>query len=55
MDRDEFMPFAQEHSVMGIPSFITYNKGEEVSRWVNGDRKTQEEIEAYLEETREKI
>lgn len=55
VDRDEFMPFAQEHSVMGIPSFITYNKGEEVSRWVNGDRKTQEEIEAYLKETREKI
>lgn len=55
VDRDEYMPFAQEHGVMGIPSFITYNNGEEVSRWVNGDRKTQEEIENYFSETREKI
>lgn len=55
VDRDEFMPFAQEHGVMGIPSFITYNQGEEVTRFVSGDRKTQEEIESYLEDTREKI
>lgn len=55
LDRDEFMDFAQEQDVMGIPSFITYNEGKEISRFVSRDRKTQEEIERYLTETREKI
>lgn len=55
VDRDANMDFAQAQGVMGIPSLITYHQGEEVSRFVSRDRKTQEEIENYLIETNEKI
>ena len=35
--------------VFGIPSFVAYNKGEETGRYVNKDRKTQEQIEEFIE------
>ncbi|NLY80617.1 MAG: thiol reductase thioredoxin, partial [Lysinibacillus sp.] len=31
------------------PSFLTYHNGNEVGRFVSRDRKTQEEIEAFID------
>ncbi|MCP8967488.1 thioredoxin family protein [Ectobacillus sp. SYSU M60031] len=48
VDRDQFMELCQELNVFGIPSFVAYSKGEERGRFVNKDRKTQEQIEDFL-------
>lgn len=48
VDRDENIDFCQEMFVMGIPSFIVYVDGKEKDRFVNKDRKTKEEVEAFL-------
>lgn len=49
VDRDKFIDLCGELNVFGIPSFVAYHKGEEVGRFVNKDRKTQEQIESFLE------
>ena len=48
IDRDENIDLCQELMVMGIPSFIVYKNGKEAGRFVNKDRKTKEEVEAFL-------
>jgi thiol-disulfide isomerase/thioredoxin len=48
VDRDEFIDLCGELNVFGIPSFVAYHSGEEAGRFVSKDRKTQEEIEAFL-------
>ena len=55
VDRDDHMEFAQELNVMGIPSFVVYNENELVGDFISADRKTQEEIEAFLTEVNEKL
>lgn len=49
VDRDEFIEVCAESDVFGIPSFIAYEKGTELGRFVNKDRKTKEEIESFLQ------
>lgn len=51
VDRDQFMDLAVSLEVMGIPSFVSYKNGEEISRFVSTLRKTKPEIEAYLNQT----
>lgn len=48
VDRDKFADLCVDLDVIGIPSFIVYHKGEEAGRFVSKDRKTQAEIEAFL-------
>lgn len=48
VDRDEFIDLCQQLDVYGIPSFIAYENGKELGRFVSKDRKTQEEIEAFI-------
>lgn len=48
VDRDQFIDLCGELNVFGIPSFVAYHSGEEAGRFVSKDRKTQEEIEAFL-------
>lgn len=48
VDRDEFIDLCEELSIFGIPSFVAYNDGKEIGRFVNKDRKTKEEIEAFI-------
>lgn len=48
VDRDLYMELAQELHIMGIPSFVAYEDGKEVGRFVNGDRKTKQEIESFI-------
>ncbi|UQS85258.1 thioredoxin family protein [Apilactobacillus apisilvae] len=49
VDRDENIDLAAELSVMGIPSFIAFNNGEEIGRFVNKDRKTKKQVEEFID------
>lgn len=48
VDRDENIDLAAELSVFGIPSFIVYDNGKEIGRFVNKDRKTKQQVEDFL-------
>lgn len=48
VDRDEFIDLCQQVDVFGIPSFIAFENGKELGRFVSKDRKTQEEIESFI-------
>ncbi|GAW98402.1 thioredoxin family protein [Secundilactobacillus mixtipabuli] len=48
VDRDENIDLAVELNVLGIPSFIAYNNGEEIGRFVNKDRKTKQQVEDFI-------
>lgn len=48
VDRDENIDLAVDLNVLGIPSFIAYNNGEEIGRFVNKDRKTKKEVETFI-------
>jgi len=49
VDRDQFIDLCVELNVYGIPSFIAYHEGEEAGRFVSKDRKTQQEIESFID------
>ena len=42
------MDVAVEWNIFGIPSLVVIEDGKELGRLVNKDRKTKEEIEAFL-------
>ena len=48
VDRDENINLAAELNVFGIPSFIVYDNGKEIGRFVNKDRKTKQQVEDFL-------
>ena len=48
VDRDQFIDLCQQLDVYGIPSFIAFENGKELGRFVSKDRKTQEEIEEFI-------
>lgn len=48
VDRDAFMPLAQEWGIFGIPSFVVVENGKEIGRLVNKTRKTKAEITDFL-------
>ncbi len=52
VNRDELMDICVEHDVFGIPSFIVFNEGKELGRFVSKERKSRGEIEAFLNELR---
>lgn len=49
VDRDEYIDLCQQLDVFGIPSFIAFEDGKELGRFVSKDRKTKEEIENFIE------
>lgn len=49
VDRDQFIDLCAENGVFGIPSFIAYDKGVELGRFVSKERKTKEEIESFIQ------
>lgn len=51
LNRDQCMDIAIQYDVMGIPSFICFKDGKEISRFVSTLRKTKEEIETFLKKT----
>lgn len=48
VDRDENIDLAAELNVFGIPSFIVYDNGKEIGRFVNKNRKTKQQVEDFL-------
>jgi thiol-disulfide isomerase/thioredoxin len=49
VDRDEFIDLCIELDIFGIPSFVAFENGHELGRFVSKDRKTQEEIERFVQ------
>ena len=49
VDRDEFIDLCGQLDIFGIPSFIAYNQGNEIGRFVSKDRKTKEEVNEFLQ------
>ncbi|TLS39073.1 thioredoxin family protein [Pseudalkalibacillus caeni] len=49
VDRDEMIDYCQELDIFGIPSFVVFQDGEEVDRFVGKQRKSRQEIESFLE------
>ncbi|WP_027409614.1 thioredoxin family protein [Anoxybacteroides tepidamans] len=49
VDRDQLLEVCQAENVFGIPSFIAYENGRELGRFVSKDRKTKEEIEQFIQ------
>ncbi|WP_399631355.1 thioredoxin family protein [Sporosarcina sp. SG10008] len=48
VDRDEFIDLCGDLDIFGIPSFIAFHSGVEVGRFVSKDRKSQTEIEEFI-------
>ncbi|MFT4414954.1 thioredoxin family protein [Fredinandcohnia humi] len=48
VDRDEFIDLCVSLNIYGIPSFVAYENGNEIGRFVSKDRKTKEEIEQFI-------
>ncbi|MEK4730423.1 MULTISPECIES: thioredoxin family protein [unclassified Paenibacillus] len=49
VDVDHVGTVSEEQNIMGIPSFVAFAGGEELTRYVNKMRKSQEEIEQFLQ------
>jgi thioredoxin-like negative regulator of GroEL len=49
LDRDEFPDLCEKLNILGIPSFIAFQNGKELIRFVSKLRKTKEEIEEFLD------
>jgi len=49
IDIEEFPDLSRKLSVVGIPSFVAFDKGEEIDRFVNRQRKTENEIDAFYQ------
>jgi thioredoxin-like negative regulator of GroEL len=51
LDRDEFPDLCEKLNILGIPSFIAFQKGKELIRFVSKLRKSKEEIEQFFDRT----
>lgn len=51
VDRDKFPDLVAEYDILGIPSFISFHKGEVTGTFISKLRKTRHQIVDYLEET----
>lgn len=49
VDRDAYLDLAKRWNVYGIPSLVVLEKGHEIGRLVNRNRKTKSEINDFLE------
>lgn len=50
VDRDDFIDICQQYDIFGIPSFVAFNDGKEIDRFVSKNRKTKEEIIEFLKQ-----
>ncbi|MFX3832818.1 thioredoxin family protein, partial [Streptococcus suis] len=48
LDREDFMPLAQEGAILGIPCLVVLENGKEIGRFFDKNRKTKEEIKNLL-------
>lgn len=50
INRDDNIELAADFGIMGIPSFVVMQDGQEKARLVNKKRKTKEEVENFLKD-----
>lgn len=48
INRDQYIDLCKQLDIYGIPSFVAIENGKEIGRFVSKDRKTKEEIIAFL-------
>lgn len=48
VDRDQYLDLARQWDIFGIPSLVVRDKGQELARLVNKNRKTKAEINDFL-------
>ncbi len=48
VNRDDMLDLCKDLKILGIPSFVAYEQGEEIGRFVSKFRKTKEEVEAFI-------
>jgi thiol-disulfide isomerase/thioredoxin len=53
IDRDELPDLCADYNILGIPSFIVFRKGQELTRFVSKLRKTREEIKQFIDRSLE--
>ncbi len=51
IDHDELIDLCQQLDILGIPSFVAYKNGKEITRFVSKLGKSRAEIEKYLNTT----
>lgn len=49
VDRDQFLDLCEQQNVFGIPSFLAFEDGKELGRFVSKNRKTRTEIEQFID------
>ncbi|KOY72905.1 Thiol-disulfide isomerase and thioredoxin [Apilactobacillus kunkeei DSM 12361 = ATCC 700308] len=49
VDRDQNIDLAADLAIFGIPSFVAFENGEEIGRYVNKDRKTKKQVEEFID------
>lgn len=49
IDRDQFIDLCKDLDILGIPSFVAFNAGEETGRFVSKLRKTKQEIQDFID------
>ena len=49
VNRDEMLELCQELDILGIPSFVAFDQGKEIGRFVSKLRKTKEEIIDFID------
>lgn len=49
IDRDQFIDLCKDLDILGIPSFVAYNNGDEIGRFVSKLRKTKQEIQDFID------
>ncbi|MCM2436725.1 thioredoxin family protein [Periweissella beninensis] len=50
VDRDENIDLCGALDVYGIPSFVAFDGAQEIGRFVNKDRKTQGQVQEFIDE-----
>jgi Thiol-disulfide isomerase and thioredoxins len=52
INRDKMLDLCKTLNILGIPSFIAYNKQEEIGRLVSKLRKTRQEIQNFIDQVK---
>lgn len=50
INRDMDIELARHLNIFGIPSFLVYNNGDEIGRYVDKSRKTYEQVKNFITE-----
>jgi thioredoxin-like negative regulator of GroEL len=55
VDADSHKEICIKANVMGIPSFVIYQRGNTIAEFIGNDSKTREQIEEFLEKAKVKL